>query len=187
MNSPKPLPVENRHQSPYTLGEKIRRVLWAATEKTLFRYSWVTCYRYRRVLLRCFGAEVGRRVHLRRSVHIECPWNLKVGDDSVVGDHAILYCLGPVEIGKRVLVSQYSHLCAGSHDHTQVKLMPLLREPITVGDDAWIAADTFVGPGVVVGEGALLGARASAFKNLDAWTIYGGNPARPIKPRERRD
>ena len=63
--------------------------------------------------------------------------------------------------------------------------MPLLRSPIVISDYAWIAADAFVGPNVTVGEGALLGARACAMKNLDPWTIYAGNPAAAVRPRPR--
>ena len=61
--------------------------------------------------------------------------------------------------------------------------MPLLRPPIVIEDDAWIAADAFVGPNIRVGQGAILGARGAAFKDLDPWTIYGGNPAKPIRKR----
>jgi putative colanic acid biosynthesis acetyltransferase WcaF len=89
-----------------------------------------------------------------------------------------------VTIGDRVSISQHAHLCAGTHDYDDAR-MPLLRPPITIGDDAWIAADAFVGPNVTVGEGAILGARGCAFSDLEPWTIYGGNPAKKIKPRER--
>ena len=94
----------------------------------------------------------------------------------------MLYCLGPITLGERVSISQGAHLCAGSHDFSKPD-MPLLRPPIEVGDDVWIAADAFVGPNVVIGARAILGARACAFKNLDGDWIYGGNPARPLRPR----
>ena len=115
-------------------------------------------------------------------MRVECPWNLAAGASCSAGDGSILYCLGPVTLGQRVTISQHAHVCAGSHDYTKID-MPLLRPPITIGDDVWIAADAFVGPNVTVGNGAILGARGCAFKNLDGWTIYAGNPARPVKPR----
>ena len=105
-----------------------------------------------------------------------------MGRNCSLGDRSIVYCLGPVRLGDRVSVSQHAHLCAGSHDYRRPDL-PLLRPPITIENDAWIAADAFVGPGVVVGAGAILGARGCAFSNLDPWTIYGGNPAKPLRPR----
>jgi putative colanic acid biosynthesis acetyltransferase WcaF len=80
------------------------------------------------------------------------------------------------------MISQYSHICAGTHDHTQPNL-PLLRPPITIDDDVWIAADVFVGPGVTIAQGAVVGARSSVFKDLPAWKICVGHPARPISDR----
>lgn len=170
--------------SPWTLRQKVGRVLWMLVQATAFRWSFHSWYGWRAFLLRLFGAKVGRHVHIRSTARIEIPWNLRIDDYSSIGDFAIVYCLGPVSIGRRATISQYAHLCAGTHDFSRID-MPLLRPPIGIGDDAWIATDAFVGPGVVVGEGAILGARASAFSALDAWTIYAGNPARALRPRPR--
>lgn len=172
-----------RARSPYSTREKIARMIWATVQATLFRLSFHNWYRWRRWLVRLFGADLAPDVRLRRTVRIECPWNLSIGALSAVGDGAILYCLGPVRVGARVTISQYAHICAGSHDHRRADF-PLLRLPITIGDDVWVATDAFVGPGVTIGAGAILGARGCAFKDLAPWTIYGGNPARALGPRE---
>jgi putative colanic acid biosynthesis acetyltransferase WcaF len=177
---------EDRHISPYSRQEKIARLLWAIVQGTLFRWSFTTWYGWRRFLLTRFGARVHSSAVVRRTARIECPWNLTIGRNSCLGDGAIAYCLGPVTIGDRVSISQHAHLCAGTHDYDDAR-MPLLRPPITIGDDAWIAADAFVGPNVTIGEGAILGARGCAFSDLKPWTIYGGNPAKQIKTRERPD
>jgi putative colanic acid biosynthesis acetyltransferase WcaF len=95
----------------------------------------------------------------------------------------MIYNLGPITIGEQVTVSQQAHLCAGTHDHTD-PAMPLLKPPITIEDQAWICADAFVGPHVTVGEGAVVGARAVAVKDVPEWTIVGGNPARKIGQRK---
>ena len=151
-------------------------------QATLFRHSFHSWYGLRRALLSAFGAKLDPVVRIRRTVRIECPWNLAVGHDSAIGDRVVLYCLGPVTIGSRVTVSQGAHLCAGTHDFTK-RAMPLVRPRISIGDDAWICADAFVGPSVAVGAGAILGARAVAMRSLDPWTIYSGNPARAVRPR----
>ena len=177
MNTP------NRNISPWTRRQKVGRLLWAVTQATLFRLSFHSAYRWRAWLLRQFGATLGRNVRLRRTVMIEIPWNLTLGDDVSIGDSAILYCLGPVRIGPRSFVSQYGHLCAGSHD-SRFRDYPLLRPPVTVGADCWIAADAFVGPGVSVGDRSVVGARASVFSDVESDVIVGGNPAKLIKPRE---
>lgn len=169
-------------RSPYTFRQKAARMLWATVQHCLFRTSFHNWYRWRRFLLSLFGAKLGQFVRIRRTVRVECPWNLSIGDDSTVGDRAILYCLGPVRIGTRSTVSQGAHLCAGSHDYTQ-RSMPLLRPKIDIGDDVWVCADAFVGPGVEIGDGAILGARAVAMKSLQPWTIYSGNPAKAVRER----
>ena len=185
--SPNPTTTaEDRHISPWTTRQKIGRVLWWFVQATAWRWSWHTWYGYRRFILRRFGATVHPTARLRPSVRIECPWNLTLGPNSVVGDRANLYALGPITLGARVTASQQSHLCAGTHDFNQPD-MPLIRPPITIEDDAWIAADAFVGPGVTVGQGAILGARGCAFKDLDPQTIYGGNPANAIGTRTAAD
>ena len=175
--------VETRHISPYSLKEKIARLFWAVVQVTVFRFSFHTWHRWRIFLLNTFGASVDPTCVIRRTTVVECPWNLTMGRNSCLGNRVIAYCLGKITIGERVSISQHAHLCAGSHDYTDQN-MPLTRDPITIHDDVWIAADAFVGPNVVIGEGAILGARGVAMKSLDAWTIYAGNPAQSVKSRE---
>ena len=174
--------LASRRISPYSTTEKIKRLLWGCVQATLFRASFHNWYGFRRALLRAFGASLAPTANVRRTVLIECPWNLSVGAESSIGDRAILYCLGPVQIGSRTTVSQGAHLCAGTHDHRRAS-MPLVRATISIGDDVWIAADAFVGPGVTVGTGAILGARGVAMRDLAPWRIYAGNPAVSVRER----
>lgn len=171
-----------RHVSAWSFKQKLGRVAWWFVQATLWRWSWHNFYGYRRCLLRLFGAKVDPTARIRPSVRIECPWNISLGVSSVIGDRANIYAVGPISIADRCTISQGAHLCAGSHDFEN-PAMPLLRCPIRIQSDAWVAADAFVGPGVTVGEGALLGARGCAFSDLEPWTIYGGNPARRLKAR----
>ncbi|MEM7577875.1 MAG: putative colanic acid biosynthesis acetyltransferase, partial [Planctomycetota bacterium] len=160
--------------------------LWSVVEATLFRMTWPTWYRYRAWWLRRFGADIHPTTRIRRTCRFVCPWNLSMGANTATGDDVWFYCLGSVTIGRRVTVSQFVKLCAGSHDHRDPVGLPLLRPPIRIDDDAWVAADAFVGPGVTIGEGAVLGARGATFKNLEPWTLYGGNPAKALGPRDRQ-
>ncbi|MEM1330297.1 MAG: WcaF family extracellular polysaccharide biosynthesis acetyltransferase [Planctomycetota bacterium] len=174
---------ERAQVSPWTKKEQAGRLLWMLVSMTLFRFSPHNAYRFRRALLRLFGAQVGRQCVVRGTARIEIPWNLDIGDYSSVGDFARIYNLGKITIGRRCTVSQYAHLCAGTHDFTRQD-MPLLRPAIVLKDDCWVAAEAFVGPGVTLGEGVLLGARSCAFKDLEPWLIYVGNPAKKLKERE---
>jgi len=174
--------AQNRRAKKYTSGEMMRRVLWTLA-LPLFRCSPRPCFAWRRFLLRCFGAKIGRSVHVYPSATIYFPWNFETGDESAIGEQAFIYNLGRVTLGSRVTISHRAHLCAGTHDHTKLDF-PLLRPPIVIGSDAWICADAFVGPGVTVGEGAIVGARAVAMKDVKPRSIVVGNPARESKKRE---
>jgi putative colanic acid biosynthesis acetyltransferase WcaF len=134
-------------------------------------------------LLRCFGAHVGREVHVYPSARIVIPWNLRIDDSASIGEDALIYNLGPVHIGARATVSHLAHLCAGTHDHRNPAL-PLLRTPITIGADAWVCSQALVGPNVDIGEGAIVGAGAVAMRDVPPWAIVAGNPAVIVKQRE---
>jgi putative colanic acid biosynthesis acetyltransferase WcaF len=174
--------ADNRQATKYSAHEQALRVLWGVTTP-LFRYSPRIMFKWRSLLLRLFGAKVGREVHVYNSAIVYMPWNLEIGDWSSIGEHALIYNLGKVTIGSKTTISQRAHLCAGTHDYTSPEL-PLLKPPIKIGDQAWVCADSFLGPGVNVGEGAIVAARAVVTKSVMAWDIVAGNPARVIKKRE---
>jgi putative colanic acid biosynthesis acetyltransferase WcaF len=174
----------NRAGRKYGVREILARVAWGAGS-VAFRWSPRALHGLRRGLLRAFGANVGREVHVSPSARVTYPWLLTIGDYAAVGDEALLYNLGPLTIGPRATVSQRAHLCGGSHDHGD-PTMPLRRLPIIVEADAWVCADAYVGPGVTVGKGAVVGARAAVFQNVEPWAIVGGNPAQVIGRRSLR-
>jgi len=171
----------NRTSSKYAVGEILRRVLWMMG-KYVFRLSPRTAFGWRRFVLRLFGAEVGDHVHVYNSATVYFPWNLRIGDWSAIGEGALIYNLGPITIGEQVTISQRAHLCAGTHDYADPR-MPLQKPPIVVEDQAWVCADAFVGPGVTVKEGAVVGARAVVVKDVAPWAVVAGNPAHIIKNR----
>ncbi len=174
------------HRSPWSRSHNIKKVLWWFVQATVFRWSPHQAYGWRRALLRLFGANVGRGAKIRSTARIELPWNLSIGPTSSIGDYAIIYNLGRVTIGTHTTISQYAHLCAGTHETDTLK-MKLLCPPIEIGDDAWIAADAFVGPGVTVGARTILGARSSVFRDLPPDVIAMGSPAKEVRPRVLKD
>lgn len=111
------------------------------------------------------------------------PWKLRVGDNSVIGWNVTCYNVGGISIGRNAIVSQNSHLCSAGHDHTSSTFAQTFGA-ITIGDYSWVCADAFVGPGVNIGEGAVVAARGVVVKDVEAWMIVGGNPAKTIKKRE---
>jgi putative colanic acid biosynthesis acetyltransferase WcaF len=169
--------------SPYSLGNKLGRVLWTLAWFFLFRPSPKVFHGWRRFMLRVFGAKIGRSAHVAPSVRIWAPWNLEMDDHSCLGHHVDCYCAAAVKIGPHSTVSQYSYLCGATHD-IEDPAMKLITAPIVIGEGAWVAADVFVAAGVNVGDGAVVGARASVFKDVEPWTVVAGNPAKFIRQRK---
>ena len=156
--------------------------VWWIVQALFFKTSPQFLYGWRRFLLRCFGAKVGKGVILRPSVHTQFPWKVSIGDYSWIGDNAVLYSLGDITIGNNVVISQKCYLCAASHDYTKADF-PIYSMPVVIEDECWLATDVYVGPGVTVGKGTLVGARSSVFKSLPAGMICTGSPAKPVKER----
>jgi putative colanic acid biosynthesis acetyltransferase WcaF len=173
----------NRAAVKWTRKEQLIRILWAVAQP-FFRFSPRVFWGWRVAMLRLFGASVGANVQIYPSVVIALPWNLTIDSHASVGDRAILYNLGRVSIGPGASISQGAHLCAGTHDYRKSSL-PLLKLPISIGEGAWVCADAFVGPGVKIGNYAILGARAVAMRDIEDWTIATGNPAKPTGLRPR--
>ena len=168
--------------SPHSLGNRLIRVLWGIAYCLLYRPSPKPFHGWRRILLRLFGAKIGKGVHPYPSARVWGPWNLEMQEFSCLADHVDCYCVAKVTVGAHSTVSQYSYLCTASHDYLNNQ-MPMVTAPIQIKDQVWICADVFIAPGVTVAEGAVVGARASVFCDVDPWTVVAGNPAKPIKKR----
>jgi putative colanic acid biosynthesis acetyltransferase WcaF len=172
----------NRQARKWSRGELIGRALWEILRGPLFIWTPRPMWAWRRGVLRLFGAKIGRHVQIHPSARIAIPWNLQIGDEASVGDSVILYDLGPITIGCRASISQNAHLCAGTHDYRRSE-MPLLKPPIVIAEGAWVCADAFVGPGVIVGAFSIVGARGVVLKSVPDGVIVGGNPARILRKR----
>lgn len=175
------------HSGPsFSLGNRLLRVAWLLAQNTSFRYSPHPLHAWRAFLLRRFGAKIGRGAHVYPGVKIWAPWNVEIGPEAGVANGVTLYSQGKITIGRRAVISQGSHLCAGTHDFEKPGF-PLITKPITVGDHAWIAAEVFVHPGVNIGEGCVVGARSVVTSDLPEWMVCSGFPAMPLREREKWD
>lgn len=170
---------KNRNQVKWSNREKVGRFIWALIGP-LFRYSPRLCWGWRTMLLRIFGANIGNNVHIYPSVKIAIPWNVTIGDFCAIGDNVRIYSLGSIDIGASVTISQHVHLCAGSHDYS-CPTMPLLKLPISIGDNSWLCADSYIGPSVTIGRSVVVGARSVVVRNLQDNVIAVGNPARVVR------
>ncbi len=131
-----------------------------------------------------FGAKIGPESRFYPGAQIWAPWNLSAEDHVAVANGAEIYNPSPVHLGSHVILSQDSYLCGATHDYNDPEF-PLLAFRMRLGAYAWICARASVGPGVQVAEGAVLGLGGVATRDLDAWTVYGGNPAVALRSRQR--
>lgn len=170
--------------TPYSRSELLRQRLWSVIQASLFRFSPPRAHAFRAHLLRLFGADIPEpnEVVIFASARVFFPWKLRLAPRSMIGRMVNIYNLAPVTLHRGANIAQGVHLCAGSHDYTQWT-MPLDARPITVGENAWIAAEAFIGPGVTIGELAVIGARSVVVRDQPARMVCAGNPCRPIKPR----
>lgn len=169
----------------FTLRNRLYRLAWMITWAFLASWTPAPMHRWRMFLVRLFGGKTTRTGGIYPSVRIWSPANFDLGEFAFVGPHVKIYSMAKIILEPYALVSQGAHICAGTHD-TEDPNFQLQARPIVIGARAWIAAEAFVGPGVTVGRGAVLGARGCAFRDLEPWTIYAGNPAKPLRPRHVR-
>ena len=163
---------------------RLARVAWNLVQGTLYRYSPVILHDWRCFLLRCFGARVAAKAHPYPRARIWAPWNLVMGPHSCLANDVDCYSVASIELGAHATVSQYSYLCAASHDYRNPAL-PLVVAPIVIEAEVWVAADVFVGPGVRIGAGAVVGARSTVLNDVEPWTVVAGSPVTQRGIREQ--
>jgi putative colanic acid biosynthesis acetyltransferase WcaF len=170
--------------TPFSRREVLLSWLWSFVQSTVFRWSPRPLHGFRARLLRLFGADIPhpREVVIFPTVRVLFPWNLTLQARAMLGRDVNVYNPGRVTLGRGANVSQHCHLCAGSHDFIQWS-MPLVTAPIVLGDNTWLAADVFVGPGVTIGELSVVGARSVVTRDLPPHRVCVGHPCRPIRDR----
>lgn len=168
----------------FTFANRIFRQLWNWVWLVLFRPSPRPCHAWRGFLLKTFGAKLGRHVHVYPGARIWAPWNLKIGSHVGVADNVIIYNMDKVEIGDYCVISQGAHICGGSHDYNSANFQ-LTAAPIILYPYVWVCADAFIGPGVTIPRGVVVGARSVVSRSLpDEWSVYAGSPAKKIGARK---
>ena len=156
--------------------------LWWIIHALFFKPTPQFMYGWRIFLLRLFGAKIGENVKIRSSVSITYPWKLEVGNFCWIGDDCVLYNLGDIKIGNNVAIAHKVYINTGGHDY-QKSTFDIFTLPVSIEDECWITNDVYIAPGVIIGRGAIVGARSSVFKNLPSGMVCIGSPAKPFKQR----
>lgn len=171
---------DNSHYEP---GPALKRMAWYFVNLLFFQSYLFPISGLKRALLRVFGAEIASGVVIKPGVNIKYPWFLKVGENTWIGEKVWIDNLGMVKIGSNCCLSQGAMLLTGNHNY-KVSGFDLEVKGIELENGVWIGAKALVCPGAICHSHAVLGAGSVATKNLDAFTIYSGNPARAVRERE---
>jgi putative colanic acid biosynthesis acetyltransferase WcaF len=167
-------------------SDKIYRLCWRIVSLSLFKpFSLPFFNGYRIFLLRLFGAKLDKYCHIYSSAYIPSPKNLTMGAYSTLGPEVKLH-IGKTIIGKKVTISQRTYLCSATHEISSINV-PFIAGTVIIKDFVWVAAEVFIMTNVTIGEGAIVGARAAVFKDVEDWSIVGGNPAKFINKRIVKD
>lgn len=165
-----------------TTYEYIALVMWRLIGQPLFNIIPLPFFQLRVLLLRLFGAEIGKNNRLYPSLKIWLPKNLRMGSSIGIGEEVYLYNKSVIEIGDGCVISRSVFLCTASHDYNS-QYFELWSKPISLQPFVWIAAHAIVMPGVTIAEGSVVGAGSILTKSTESWWVYAGNPAIPIKKR----
>lgn len=181
------LTLERHAPGHVSKGIKIKRVAWNVTAALLFRPFITPVFRkWRIALLRWFGAKIEWDANVYASVKIWAPWMLKMGHRACLGPEVICYNQDWVVLEDDAIVSQYSYLCTAGHDVNMMNTadQSLITSSILLRSKSWVGSRAFIGMGIEIGEGAVVGATASVYKNVEPWSVVGGNPSKLIKMRK---
>lgn len=160
----------------------LKRTVWFFVNAIIFQNPAFPFRSPKPALLRLFGATVGKGVVIHPSVNIKFPWKLSIGDHSWIGQRAWLDNLDRLAIGSNVVISQGAMIIQGSHDYKKVDY-PTYTKPVVLEDGSWVGAGAIVTLGVTLRSHAVLAAGSVATKDLEAYTIYQGNPAVAVRER----
>ena len=153
----------------------LRLVAWQLMPKWLISSGLPgSCWRI--LLLRIFGAKIGKLCRLKPGLNISCPWNLKVGDFCWLGESVWIDSLACVEVGNRVCISQGSYLCTGNHDYKK-PTFDLRIGPIFIDSEAWIGAKSILAPSSIIGKGSVVCIGSVVSGSVHPYSIVRGNPA----------
>lgn len=163
--------------------DKLRRLCWQIAQACLFRPTPAPGFhRWRIALLRLFGAQIGQGCKIYPTARVWAPWNLQMGNRVAIAAGVDCYNVSPIRLNDYSTVSQRTFLCTASHDISELS-RPLVHSPIRLAKHAWVCAEAFVGPGVTLGEGAVLAARGVATRDIPPWEVHGGTPNRKLFDR----
>ena len=166
----------------FPFADRLRRFLWGVSWLLLCRWTPNPMHAWRALVLRLFGARLGKNNHIYPTCKIWAPWYLQTEDVVTIGPGAEIYNPGGIRMGHHAIVSQHAYICGATHDYNVAEFTYIKKE-IVLDAYAWICAKAIVLPGVHCKTGSVLGAASVTSRDMEPWTVYAGNPAKAVKTR----
>lgn len=166
----------------YRPGNKIKRILWYMINAFFFKSNMPYYHKLKIMLLRIFGAKIGKRVLIKPSANIKYPWFLEIGNNVWVGEGVCIDNLAFVKIGNNVCISQWASILTGNHDYKKTTF-DLIVSPVNIENGVWVGAKALICPGVTLKTHSVVTAGSVILKDTEPYTVYKGNPALPVRNR----
>lgn len=167
----------------YKPGNIFKRIIWYYINLVFFKTGFFPFYGLKIILLKIFGASIGKNVFIKPFVNIKYPWLLQIGNNVWIGEDVNIDNLAKVIIENNVCISQGVLLLCGSHDQNSSSF-GLIVKPILLENGVWVCAKAIVCGGVICHTHSIISAGSIVTKNCEPYTIYKGNPALIFKKRE---
>lgn len=174
--------LNNFNNTWYRPGSSLKILFWYLINTFFVNTYWFPFSSIKVVMLRSFGASIGKNVLIKPGVNIKYPWLLTVGENVWIGEGTWIDNLAQVTIADNVCISQGAMLLCGNHNYTK-STFDLMVGEITLDAGVWIGAQSVVCPNVRCHSHAVLSVQSVATKDLEEYTIYSGNPAKAIRKR----
>ncbi|UDQ97348.1 sugar O-acetyltransferase [Lentisphaerota bacterium WC36G] len=135
-----------------------------------------------KILKELFGA-AGSDMHIEKTFKCDYGYNIYIGDNIYINMDCLFLDSAPITIGNGSMFGPGVHIYTPMHPLDAVERSNLKEYAlkVTIGNDVWIGGRAVICPGVTIGDGAVIGAGSVVTKNVPAFTVYGGNPAKFIK------
>lgn len=160
---------------------------WLDFELMLLRWAGhIPSHIVRKMKYRFFGIKIGKGSTIHMWASFYQPKNIKIGEDTIIGDHAFLDGRASLTIGNHVDIASYVMIFNSEHDLSSEDFSAT-EEPVEIGDYVFIGPRAIILPGVKVGKGAIVAAGAVVTKDVPEFTIVGGVPAKEIGERPNKN
>ncbi|CAN5895512.1 hypothetical protein BH11BAC4_BH11BAC4_01230 [soil metagenome] len=126
----------------------------------------------------------GKGVSIRQPVCFEGMKFIEIDDNVSIAAFVHIWGFGGVKIGKRVMIASHTAISTITHDHTKREMYKtVVAKPIVIEDDVWIGSHAVIMPGITIKKGAVIAAGSLVTKDVEAYQIVAGVPAKLIKIR----